>query len=50
MKCTCAGKRDDKDAQKTYKEETTCNFYLLNEVFVNEAFVKCELKVFHNLY
>lgn len=35
-----------KDEQKTLKDETTYEFYLLNEMFVNEPFVKCELKFF----
>lgn len=34
------------DEHKTFKDETTYKFYLLNEVFVNEPFVKCELKFF----
>lgn len=29
-----------------FKDETAYKFYLLNEVFVNEPFVKCELKFF----
>lgn len=31
------------DEQKTFRDETTYKFYLLNEVFVNEPFVKYEL-------
>lgn len=43
MTCTCTGEWDE---QKTFRVETTYEFCLLNEVFVSEPFVKCELKFF----